>query len=419
MNRLFTFFTFLSIAFTTQLASSLPSKQTHTLKPASCVYFLTNNDVNSVVAIKIDPATGMLMGEGIETPTGGRGMAALNAMTGEPLTGDTLLSQGAMVAHGRRLFAVNAGDNSLSMLAIDYRDCTRLKPMSTPAKIPNGEFPVAVAYSSKLRTACVALAGSKDGVSCFRANALSLQSLDCNPRPFSLNQTTPPAGPPGTVSGLSFNPSSSALLVTIKGNPGSTPAAPGVILRYPVNTATGLVGGAETVQRFSPPGTAILFGFSPVPGNDDVDTIVFTDPTVGAGIVKLPVEPKTPGTQDVDPTNLQLVQIPGQVATCWSTYSPTRNSFFVTDGGGSNLVEISIPDGQVLGNVNMTNPVNVGMLDATFHKSGFVYGLSPGENEVAVNVWDVRAGRGQIKGVQSFAVRGTGATSRSMGMVLV
>ncbi len=44
-----------------------------------------------------------------------------------------------------------------------------------------------------------------------------------------LNQASPPVGPPSTVSDIVFNPSSTALFVTVKGdgtNPGSVYAYP-------------------------------------------------------------------------------------------------------------------------------------------------------------------------------------------------
>ena len=85
-------------------------------------------------------------------------------------------------------------------------------------------------------------------MACFRAHAQQgLTPLDTMARPLGLNQTTPPAGPPGTASEIFFNPEGSALLVTVKGSPAAG-AAHGYLAVYPVRFTTysvvcGLLGG--------------------------------------------------------------------------------------------------------------------------------------------------------------------------------
>jgi len=89
------FFTLLS--FLTESVSAHPA-QVLTKPPsrARCVYFQTNNDKNSIVAIKIDHTTGKLVaGSAKETLTGGKGAVALS-VAGQPQPVDTLFSQGAV-----------------------------------------------------------------------------------------------------------------------------------------------------------------------------------------------------------------------------------------------------------------------------------------------------------------------------------
>ena len=50
------------------------------------------------------------------------------------------------------LFAVNAGDNSFSVLSVSEHDCTVLKQIARPIAIPGGDFPVAITYSDGLKT---------------------------------------------------------------------------------------------------------------------------------------------------------------------------------------------------------------------------------------------------------------------------
>ena len=90
-------FSFAVLSFLAESVSALPSKVlSHYPSRARCVYFQTNNDLNSVVAIRIDHTTGKLVaGSERETPTWGKGAVALNA-TGQAQAADTLFSQGAV-----------------------------------------------------------------------------------------------------------------------------------------------------------------------------------------------------------------------------------------------------------------------------------------------------------------------------------
>lgn len=73
--------------------------------------------------------------------------------------------------------------------------------------------------------------GTKAGVSCFNVDpdhglraAGPLRSLGS-----AIDETTPPTGPPGSSSEILFNPTSSAVIVSIKGS-----GPPGYIVAFPV-----------------------------------------------------------------------------------------------------------------------------------------------------------------------------------------
>lgn len=306
------------------------------------------------------------------------------------------------------------------MMRIDAGDCLNLTPVGYPAAITNGEFPVSVTFSSAIMTACVACSGALDGVSCFSVDSQAgLTLLDDTPRRFNLEQTTPPVGPFNTVSDILFNGDSTALMVSVKGDPPNNNT--GFLARYPINPETGLVGAEETMQTFSPSGTAVLFGFSNVvdDGDDENDTIVITDASFGAAVLPLPV---ISAASVAGPQVQELsfrTPIDNQTATCWSTYNPQTSTFYVTDVAQARLVEIDAADGAILKDLTLENSLNPGMIDLLHHNSGFVYSLNPSANgTTAINVFDVRGGPGQFIEVQSLAIEGVQATGRAMGMML-
>ena len=222
------------------------------------------------------------------------------------------------------------------------------------------------------------------------------------------------------MSTLSFDPSSSALYATIKGNPGATPPIPGTILRYPVNTHTNRVGGPETLQTFSPPNTAIIFGFDVVPGHGGSETIAFADPTFGAGFLGIPEQLKSVGPQVPTGSGFIRTAIPNQVATCWTALNSQTQTLWVADGGRPVLVGLSADSGAVLTQATMAGAgAKEGNLDlAVDSYGGFVYSIGPAAvGGLVVNVWDVS--KAAAKGVQRFRVTGTAAVGRSMGMVLI
>ena len=115
------------------------------------------------------------------------------------------------------------------MFRINAKSPTAIKLIGHPVDAM-GEIPMSVAYSSDLKTACVVNGGAKAGVSCFTADHAKGLSPIGTLRPFrAYNQTTPPLGPPLTTSDIEFNPSSTAVLVTVKGARIATPPKQGHI----------------------------------------------------------------------------------------------------------------------------------------------------------------------------------------------
>lgn len=145
-------------------------------------------------------------------------------------------------------------------------------------------------------------------------------------RTLSLNQTTPPAGPPGTASQLTFNDDGSKLIASVKGVP---PASVGFLAVWDVQPASGALSPTAT-QISTVPGGSLTFSLTPVPGKN---AFVSTDPGVGFTVFDLD-----------DFARSSAVPIAGQSATCWSSFSPSTGSFFLSDVGTGTITEVRVDD---------------------------------------------------------------------------
>ena len=364
------------------------------LANAKAVYFMTNAKPNQIVALPIGQDG--TLSQGTLTPTGGDGSTEVDAKTGAPTVPDALASQGAVRVVGHNLFVVNAGSNTVSMFKIDRQDPTKLTLLGQPVS-SGGEFPVTLGVSKKHKLACVANTGAKAGIACASFSRLGLGAMDAL-RPFNLNQVTPPTGPENTVSDSFFNLDETALITTVKGNPAVNNT--GFLSTFPV------VNGALAAQdvQTSPPGTAVLFGFSPIPGTQN---LFVTDASFGAAIMTLDQQSKA--ALDIK------TPVADQKATCWTTISPFTNTGFVTDVANNHLVEMDMATGAIIKELALNNG-NPGMIDLEA-AGAFVYALSPGNAQVpaAVTVFDVSGGPGQAKQIQNF--NPAGVTDTAQGMV--
>lgn len=79
-------------------------------------------------------------------------------------------------------------------------------------------------------------------------------------------------------------------------------------------------------------------------------------------------------------------------------------------------MEVDTQTGDIVSNLVGTNG-NAGMIDLNA-KGGFVYALAPGTNGTTskVAVFDVTGGRGSVKQVQNFELKGAGIGGSVQGM---
>ncbi|CUM68081.1 uncharacterized protein PRCAT00005796001 [Priceomyces carsonii] len=335
------------------------------LKAGRAIYFQTNEHTNSIVALKI-LENGTLV-EGTITATGGLGASSISSATNITASPDGLSSQGSVTVAGTTLFAVNAGDNTVSMFSIDEVEPTNLKLLGGPSKVP-GEFPVTVAASTLNRLVCVGTSGKKAGVSCAPYSPyVGIGELDFL-RPFDLDQSTPPVGPLNTVSQTYFSADESLLITSVKGD--SAINKTGFVSVYSVVGPSLLsqsrlsAGEIRSVVN----GTGALFGLQQIPESDNY---FIADASFGAAIIS--VNEMTQASEI-----LFKQDVPQQMATCWVAISSSSNSAFVTDPLVNHIVEMSLADASIVSVINTTSSNDAtGYIDIAA-AGDYVYALSPG-----------------------------------------
>ncbi|KAI1370560.1 hypothetical protein F4677DRAFT_350502 [Hypoxylon crocopeplum] len=372
------------------------------------VYLLTNDAVNSVVALPIkDDGT---LTAGTVTPSGGKGSNSIDGATMKPAGPDALVSQSALTIAGNYVFAVNAGSNSLSMLSISKNDPTKLTPVGKPAAVP-AEFPNTVAASAKNNLACVAATGKVAGITCASFSKNGLGAMDTL-RTIDLGQSTPPVGPTNTVSHAFFSEDESTLFTMVKGDPAVNKT--GFVSMLPIEQKKSCSGAevsaaATEDARMSPSGTAVLFGSQVIPGTNN---IFATDASFGAAV--LSVDAKTGQA-----TVVGKGAIENQKATCWAGLVPSTGSVFVTDVGVPHLVEMSSKDASIISEIDLSSGGDPGFIDLKA-AGAFLYVLSPGNGttDAAIVVMDVSGGQGQAKAIQRFSLEGM-AGSNAQGIAIL
>ncbi|TEY57669.1 hypothetical protein BOTCAL_0209g00080 [Botryotinia calthae] len=361
----------------------------------AAAYFLDNNpNGSSIIAMRISREDGTLSLP-VRTSTGGKGMFGLNApaanSTAAPAPGfkDTLFSQNSIIVSGDKLFTVNTGSKTMAMFSIHPNDFLHPRMVGRPVDTM-GEFPVAVAYSPKLKTACVLNGGAVAGISCFSAHHSKGLSAIGSFRPIALNQTTPPVGPAGTVSDLLFNPSQTTLLASVKGNG----VAPGSFIAYPVSQSDNRISSTPIISE--PPQVLFNFGISFL-GSDH--RLAVSDPAIGASLVS--ISSSSIITADVP------VTVAGESAVCWTEYNPKRGELYLMDVAVSNITVVDAKTGVIKKGIKQDD-AGLGSLDAKLG-GDFLYVL---KSAAEINVIKTES----RKTVQRFNLTNLGSRQGFVGM---
>jgi hypothetical protein len=244
--------------------------------------------------------------------------------------------------------------------------------------------------------ACVINGGAVAGVTCFSTDHAKGLSPQGGLRPIALGQTTPPVGPPGTVSDIVFNPSETALFVSIKG----APPTPGSIYVYPV-----VHGAVSATPVISKPATLLVDFSLNFLGSDD--KAVITDPAYGASLV------------DISPsytvTVSKQIVVANEKAICWATYSDRFNSIALLDGGSPDVTLVSPETGAITGVVAL-DAANAGALDSALDRT-FMYILRGGSAVTVLSDMGLTHGKVPTE-LQSLDLSALGSRQGFQGMAI-
>ncbi|KAL8822837.1 MAG: hypothetical protein Q9191_006434 [Dirinaria sp. TL-2023a] len=300
------------------------------------------------------------------------------------------------------LFTVNAGSNTLSMFRINPLDPLHPKLVGEPCPTL-GDFPMSVTYSPYLKTACVLNGGAKPGVTCFHADHAKGLSLVGGLRPLPVvRQTTPPLGPPLTTSDIVFNPSSSALFVSIKGDAGATPPQSGYIYAWPVDKY-GAVSDKPVVNQLS----VLKMDFSISFLGCDTSALI-TDPSFGASIVGI-------AYPSLQITEKHHIVVPHQGAACWSAYAPRFDSAYIIDAAHPNITAVDPVSGAIKGVIKYDASAKGGF-DTAVGRT-WMYTLTADSSVQVIDLEGMNSGKESVP-VQKFSLAKEGPVGAWQGMAI-
>ncbi|KAL8706557.1 MAG: hypothetical protein Q9201_000430 [Fulgogasparrea decipioides] len=349
-------------------------------------YFQDNDPAgSSIVALEIEPRNGTLSSS-VRTSTGGKGLAGLVAV-----------SQDSVVVSQDYLFATNAGDNTLSLFLINPNDPLHPKLVGTPAPTL-GQTPVSVAYSPQHRIACAVNGGSEAGVACFgvsrKRGLILLGSIRTINQTENLDPTPPPAGPLVLTSDIVFNPSSTALFVTVRSNG----LNPGLLYAFAVDRATGAVSQNPVVTSLTD--LPLLFSINFL---DSDRRMIVTNPhraSPGAAVLNIDYPSLKASVE-------KIITIPGQKASCWVAYTPEYSkSAYVVDAGQPNITVVDPRTDEVKNVIGIeTDSPGDGGFDTHIDRK-WLYLLTKSPSAPKVEVFAIESGGTGLLSVQSFDIFG-------------
>ena len=140
---------------------------------------------------------------------------------------------------------------------------------------------------------------------------------------------------------IRFNPSSTALFVTIRSNGGK----PGLLYAYPVTNFTKAISTNYTLSSF--PTLPFIFSLNFL-DNSDTHLLVTNPLPAAAGAAFLDV-----AYPSLKATLVKNITIPGvQEATCWAAYAPKHDTVYTIDALKTNITVIDPETGDVKGQVD-------------------------------------------------------------------
>lgn len=305
------------------------------------VYTLTNATAGNAVKAFDRAADGTLTA-GAEYSTGGTG------------TGGGLGNQGGLVLDGRRLFAVNAGSDSISVFKTRHG---RLELVDVEGS--NGDQPISLTVHDDVLY--VLNAGGPGNISGFRVTRKGeLSPLAGSTRPLSGSG----AGP----AQVSFDPEGEALVVTEK--------ATSQIVVYEVDDDTGRAGPPEAHASAG----ATPFGFA----FDRREHLIVSEAFGGAP------DASAVSSYELDDGELDVITPSAgttETAACWIVVTDDGRYTYTTNTGSASISGYRISRGgrlTLLDADGRTGVTGAGPIDmALSRESRFLYSLNSGDGSIS------------------------------------
>lgn len=333
------------------------------------VYTLSNSAAgNEVVMFKMS-------GYGILTKVG-------SFSTGGTGTGSGLGSQGSLILEGGLLFAVNAGSNEVSVLAVAENGLTLVD------KKPSGGM-TPISLTTHGRLLYVLNSGGSGNITGFKINnGGTISQISGSTQPLS--------GPSSGPAQIEFSPDGRALVVTEK--------ATNMIDIYTIGSDGSASG---PIVQSSAGDTPYGFAF------DKRGHLIVSDAFGGGSLGG------AMSSYDVSPGGISLITGPvynKQTAPCWVVVTKNGRFTYTTNTGTSNIsgYRIRYNGGLVLfndgGNAASTGAGSHPIDMAVSNNSQYLYALSQGTN--TISVFRIDNGHGRLRSVQTVG----GLTSSSAGL---
>ena len=308
---------------------------------AGALYTLTNATTGNAVKAFHRSGDGSLTPAG-EFPTGGTG------------SGGGLGNQGALALDGKRLFAVNAGSNSISSFRVKHG---RLQLVDVEPS--GGEQPISLTAHDGILY--VLNAGGPGNIAGFRASKKgALSPIGGSTRPLSGSGTGPAQ--------VSFDPEGETLVVTEK--------ATSLIDLYEVDDRTGLAQG-PTVHASA---GATPFGFA----FDRRDHLIVSEAFGGAP------DASAVSSYEVDDGDLDAVTASAkttETAACWIVVTGNGRYAYTTNTGSNSISGYRIGHSgrlTLLDADGRTGTTGAGPIDmALSRESRFLYSLNSGDGTIS------------------------------------
>lgn len=237
--------------------------------------------------------------------------------------------------------------------------------------------------------------------------SLKISEMRFIPQTQNADPTPPPVGPLVLVMDIVFNPSSTAVSITVRSNG----AQPGLIYPWPV--VDGQVSTTQVVSSF--PDLPLMFSLNFL-GSDE--RIIATNPHLNS-----------PGAAylDVSYPSLQItveriVTIPDQMASCWVVLAPQYDDVIVIDALQPNITVVSPETGAVKQVFHFDAPP-LGAADSKLDRR-WLYLLTDSPTDPQVLVFDVSplqdgASPPQVQSYDIFSALGLFAPgAEAMGLAI-